>query len=328
MSKILDLIDKRAKAWDAAKKFLDTHSENGGMVSAEDAATYEKMEKEVTDLTKDIERLQRQDEIEKMMNQPTSAPITNMPGKTSNAEEYKPGRASAAYKKAFWDNIRHPGNPVIRDVLEEGTDGNGRYLVPTEFEHILVRALDENNIMRTIGCTVITTQNERKIPVANGHTQATWTAENGAYTESNPTFSQTSIDAFKLADSFFNIEGYISEEVGRAFSEAEENAFISGAIQAGATAIDRPTCLMIAAASGGAPVDTGKYKKSWSIPSSRSWEVDHDIRRSYHHVRGSRSPACLRPFCRRRVTGAALPRFLISGYGQPVRRRYRVPKDQ
>ena len=58
MSKILDLMDKRAKAWDAAKKFLDTHSENGGMVSAEDAATYEKMEKEVTDLTKDIERLQ------------------------------------------------------------------------------------------------------------------------------------------------------------------------------------------------------------------------------------------------------------------------------
>jgi HK97 family phage major capsid protein len=264
MSKILDLMDKRAKAWDAAKKFLDTHSENGGMVSAEDAATYEKMEKEVTDLTKDIERLQRQDEIEKMMNQPTSAPITNMPGKTGDTGEDKPGRASAAYKKAFWDNIRHPGNPVIRDVLEEGTDGNGGYLVPTEFEHTLVRALDENNIMRTIGCKVITTQNERKIPVANGHTQATWTAENGAYTESNPTFSQTSIDAFKLtdlikvsdellADSFFDIEGYISEEFGRAFGEAEEDAFINGAIQAGATAIDRPTGLMIAAASGGAP---------------------------------------------------------------------------
>ena len=71
--------------------------------------------------------------------------------------------------------------------------------------------------MRTIGCKVITTQNERKIPVANGHTQAAWTAENGAYTESNPTFAQTSIDAFKLtdlikvsdellSDSFFDIE--------------------------------------------------------------------------------------------------------------------------
>lgn len=105
--------------------------------------------------------------------------------------------------------------------------------------------------MRTIACKVITTQNERKIPVANGYTQAAWTAENGAYTESNPTFTQTSIDAFKmtdlikvsdelLSDSFFDIEGYISEEFGRAFGEAEEAAFINGAVQTGQTAIDRP----------------------------------------------------------------------------------------
>ena len=264
MTQIMELMEKRAKAWEAAKAFLNTHSQNGGMVSAEDAATYDKMEKEVTDLTRDIERLQRQDEIEKMLNQPTSAPITNMPGKTCDKADEKTGRASAAYKKAFWDNIRHPGNPVIRDVLEEGTDGNGGYLVPIEFEHTLVKALDENNIMRTIGCKIITTQNERKIPVANGHTQAAWTAENGAYTESNPTFGQTSIDAFKLtdlikvsdellADSFFDIEGYISEEFGRAFGEAEEDAFINGAIQSGATAIDRPTGLFIAANAGGAP---------------------------------------------------------------------------
>ena len=236
MTQIMELMDKRAKAWEAAKAFLNSHSQNGGMVSAEDAATYDKMEKEVTDLTKDIERLQRQEQIDKMMSAPTSTPLTGKPGVKDEPED-KPGRASAAYKKAFWDNIRHPGNPAIRDVLEEGTDANGGYLVPIEFEHTLVQALNENNIMRTIGCKVITTQNERKIPVANGHTQAAWTAENGAYTESNPTFAQTSIDAFKLtdlikvsdellSDSFFDIEGYISEEFGRAFGEAEEDAFI------------------------------------------------------------------------------------------------------
>ena len=199
MTQIMELMDKRAKAWEAAKAFLNSLSQNGGMVSAEDAATYDKMEKEVTDLTKDIERLQRQEQIDKMMSAPTSTPLTGKPGVKDEPED-KPGRASAAYKKAFWDNIRHPGNPAIRDVLEEGTDANGGYLVPIEFEHTLVQALNENNIMRTIGCKVITTQNERKIPVANGHTQAAWTAENGAYTESNPTFAQTSIDAFKLTD--------------------------------------------------------------------------------------------------------------------------------
>ena len=263
MTQIMELMDKRAKAWEAAKAFLNSHSQNGGMVSAEDAATYDKMEKEVTDLTKDIERLQRQEQIDKMMSAPTSTPLTGKPGVKDEPED-KPGRASAAYKKAFWDNIRHPGNPAIRDVLEEGTDANGGYLVPIEFEHTLVQALNENNIMRTIGCKVITTQNERKIPVANGHTQAAWTAENGAYTESNPTFAQTSIDAFKLtdlikvsdellSDSFFDIEGYISEEFGRAFGEAEEDAFINGAVQTGQTAIDRPTGLFIPSTAGGAP---------------------------------------------------------------------------
>lgn len=262
MSKIMDLMEKRAKAWNAAKEFLDTHSENGRKVSAEDAATYDRMEKEVTDLTKDIDRLQRQEEIDKMLNQPTSKPITDRPEAPKAAE--KTGRASDAYKKAFWDNIRHPGNPMVRDVLEEGTDGNGGYLVPVEFEHTLVRALDENNVMRSIGCKVITTQNERKIPVADGHTIAAWTAENGAYQESNPTFTQKSINAYKLtdlikvsdellADSFFDIEGYISEEFGRAFGEAEEDAFINGTVQSGQSEIDRPTGLFAAAAKGGAP---------------------------------------------------------------------------
>jgi hypothetical protein len=83
MTQIMELMDKRAKAWEAAKSFLNTHSQNGGMVSAEDAATYDKMEKEVTDFTHDIERLQRQEEIDKMLSAPTSAPLT---GKTRREE--------------------------------------------------------------------------------------------------------------------------------------------------------------------------------------------------------------------------------------------------
>lgn len=261
MSKIMDLMEKRAKAWNAAKEFLDSHSQDGGNVSAEDAAVYDRMEKEVTDLTKDIERLQRQEAIDQMLNQPTSRPITDRPAQKAGPE--KSGVASDEYGKAFWDNLRRP-NPILRDVLEVGTDGNGGYLVPTEFERTLVKALDENNVMRTIGCKVITTQNERKIPVANGHTVASWTAENGAYQESDPSFSQKTIGAFKLtdlikvsdellADAAFDIAGYISEEFGRAFGEAEEEAFINGAVQSGQTEIDRPTGLFIPEAKGGAP---------------------------------------------------------------------------
>lgn len=107
MTQIMELMDKRAKAWEAAKAFLNSHSQNGGMVSAEDAATYDKMEKEVTDLTKDIERLQRQEQIDKMMSAPTSTPLTGKPGVKDEPED-KLGRASAAYKKAFLG--QHPSS--------------------------------------------------------------------------------------------------------------------------------------------------------------------------------------------------------------------------
>ncbi len=261
MNKIMDLMEKRAKAWEAAKAFLDSHSVEGGSVSAEDAATYDRMEKEVTDLTKDIERLQRQEAIDKMLDQPTAAPLTGRPD--AGKPDGKTGRTSDEYKRAFWDNIRHPGNPAVTDILEEGTDSNGGYLVPVEFERKLVQALEENNVMRTIGCKVITTDSERKIPVAATHTAATWTAENGQYYEADPTFTQKTINAYKLtdlikvsdellADSFFDIESYISEEFGRAFGDAEEAAFING-YTAGSYDSGKPTGVFAPVDKGGAP---------------------------------------------------------------------------
>ena len=132
MTQIMELMEKRAKAWEAAKAFLNTHSQNGCMVSAEDAATYDEMEKEVTDLTHDIERLQRQEQIDKMMSSPTSAPLTGKPGAKDEPED-KPGIASKAYRSAFWNNIRKRNYYDVQNVLEVGTDANGGYLVPDEY---------------------------------------------------------------------------------------------------------------------------------------------------------------------------------------------------
>ena len=41
---ILELREKRAKAWEATKAFLDSHRNDKGMLSAEDDATYSRME--------------------------------------------------------------------------------------------------------------------------------------------------------------------------------------------------------------------------------------------------------------------------------------------
>ena len=51
---ITELRTKRAKAWEAAKAFLDSHRTENGTLSAEDDATYSRMEVEITDLSKEI----------------------------------------------------------------------------------------------------------------------------------------------------------------------------------------------------------------------------------------------------------------------------------
>jgi hypothetical protein len=76
------------------KKFLDTRRGADGLVSAEDAATYEKMEKDVVALGKEIERLTRQAAIDAELTKPHSDPITVKPG--SARTEQKTGRASAS----------------------------------------------------------------------------------------------------------------------------------------------------------------------------------------------------------------------------------------
>lgn len=238
MTQIMDLMEKRAKAWDAAKKFLDTHSDNGGNVSAEDAATYDKMEKEVTDLTKDIERLQRQEEIEKMMNKPTSSPLTGKPG-AETCEDEKKGTAGKAYKTAFWDSIRKRNWYDVKNVLEIGTDANGGYLVPDEYEKQLISALNDENFFRTLAHVIQTQSGTHTIPVVASHGTAAWMDENGLYPESDDTFDQITLDAYKLGtaikvseellnDSVFDLESYISTEFARRIGAAEEEAFLTG----------------------------------------------------------------------------------------------------
>ncbi len=230
---IVEMREKRAKLWATMEGFLDTHRTDKGVLSADDDATYTNMEKDLNDLTNEIRRMERRDAIEAELSKPVGTPITAKP---QGAPVEKMGRASDAYCEDFGLALR--GRPLVHNVLSVGVDADGGYLVPEEFEKQIVDGLKEANVVRTLAKT-ITTQAERKIPVAVGHSVAQWTEENAAYTESNPTFGQKQIDAYKLTDlirvstellqdSAFALEPYIREEFVRAFGVAEEEAFCVG----------------------------------------------------------------------------------------------------
>ena len=65
MDQILAMREKRAKLWDATKAFLDSKRNGDGLISAEDNATYEKMEADVIALGHEIERMERQAAIDR-----------------------------------------------------------------------------------------------------------------------------------------------------------------------------------------------------------------------------------------------------------------------
>lgn len=56
---ILELREKRNKAWEAAKAFVETKRDKDGLLSAEDAASYAEMEQKIKDYGAEIERMEQ-----------------------------------------------------------------------------------------------------------------------------------------------------------------------------------------------------------------------------------------------------------------------------
>lgn len=235
--RVQELIEKRAKVWETAKNFVDTHEDKNGNLSAEDKETYSRMEAEIEELTNSIERQQRAERREQELSKPVNSPITGKPYKDEPQGEVKTGRASDEYKKAMLTALRSNFRQVS-NVLQEGVDADGGYLVPEEYDHRLIDVLTEENIMRGI-VTKITTSGEHKINIAATKPAAAWIEEGEALSFGDATFEQKILDAHKLHvaikiteellyDNAFGLENYIITEFGKALANAEEDAFLNG----------------------------------------------------------------------------------------------------
>ena len=234
---ILELREKRNTAWNAAKAFLDSHRTEKGTLTAEDDATYSRMEQEIADLGKEIARLERQEALEAELNKPVNKPLTSKPGNSATDKPAKTGRASDVYKNGMLQALRTNFRQVS-NILQEGVDADGGYLVPEEYDNRLIDVLTEENIMRSLGHT-ITTSGEHKINIAATKPAAAWIEEGGALQFSDATFSQILLDAHKLHvaikvteellyDNAFGLENYIINQFGKALANAEEDAFLNG----------------------------------------------------------------------------------------------------
>ena len=91
---IIEMRKKRSETWEKAKNFLDTHRKASGILSAEDTATYERMEQEIVDLGHEIERQERLESMEREMQKAIDM-LDEVKESIINAYELKSGLSRA-----------------------------------------------------------------------------------------------------------------------------------------------------------------------------------------------------------------------------------------
>ena len=238
MSKILELRNKRNTLWEQTKAFLEEHRDANGLVEASAVEQYEKMANDVKALGDEIQRLEDQMEMDAKLSAATSVPVHADPKVSQRKGAIRP-TATAEYNEAFWNMMRGNNTMEVRDALSVGVNENGGYTVPDEFERQLIQALEENNIFRSLAKTIHTNSGTRTIPIATDNGSASWIEEGAAIQESDMSFAQETLSAFKLGcmvkvsnellnDSAFDIAAYIAQRFGVRFGNAEEDAFING----------------------------------------------------------------------------------------------------
>lgn len=221
----------RAKKNDQMKAILaDADGQKG--LSSDEATSFDELEKEFDDLTRQIERLEKQEKRDSYMDEPSSTSLR------SGGEEPQDD-ASETYRSAFWKTQRgHMLSAEESRALSTGTDSKGGYLVPESFADTIIQKGTEKSYIRDLA-TVSSSTSVENIPVEGDDGANGWIDEEGTYPESDPTIGKVQMGAWKtgrivkvtdeaLQDTVPAIEGYVAMKFAKSTAKAEEVAFING----------------------------------------------------------------------------------------------------
>lgn len=237
----------------AISEAAEARNEN---LSAEESQEYQRHEAEFDSLSERIDRLEREEGIAPSMSREAALPertertTSEQTELRARAERREPAAlreyvGSDEYLNAYEAAVRarfdlSAMGAEFRAPLAVGADATGGYLVPDEFwRQIVAKAVEVSNVRPF--ATVITTgdHGDLLIPKEDGDLTVTWLAEGAAYTETDLTFAQAVLKAYKagtiskasdemLQDPFFDILGYLANRIGRAFGKETNAKYING----------------------------------------------------------------------------------------------------
>ena len=243
MTKSIEIREKRANLIEQAREVWNRQDKEDRKLTQEERNHYDKLMKEVDSLKERIDEEERLENLESGLEKSINEPVA----RTQQVGETPEDNEEEKYRNAFWKAVRYGKSELESDErklinqrsLNIGTDAEGGYTVPDEFERQLIDTLADEVVMRSIATVRQSGSGDRQIPVISDNGSASWIDEEGSYSESDITYDQKLIGAHKLGriikvseeflqDSFMNVADHISDVFRRTFGEAEEEAFIKG----------------------------------------------------------------------------------------------------
>lgn len=153
--------------------------------------------------------------------------------------------AASEHKAAFYDRFVRKGldgglQELEAKALSVGTDSEGGYAVPEELDRRIEALLRDVSPIRRVAQVVrVGSANYRKL-VNLGGTGTGWVGEADARTETtSPSFAEVvpplgeiyanpAATQAMLDDAFFDVEGWLADEIAGEFGEMEGAAFVNG----------------------------------------------------------------------------------------------------
>jgi HK97 family phage major capsid protein len=251
---ILSLKEQRADLLNGMQaKFAVTLGEQRDF-TAEEQAEYDKMEEEFRSVTtrwKKAEELYGEEkDVRQALETPIEFRIKDGDEVPKTFAEYRAATRAqqpwdtAEYRSAWYHymTVQNLAELDIEEqrVLSKATAGAGANLVPTSFRDEIINIARFMGPINELANTITTDSGEAiQIPAVSAHGVASWTAENAAYTPSDETFGQVTLNAFKatakvivseelLTDAAFGLDSYLAQEFGERIGVLEETAYAVG----------------------------------------------------------------------------------------------------
>lgn len=290
-----ELFQKRGELYAQMRAVLDKAGAEKRNLTDEETQTYDRIESDFDKVSADLDRVRKANSIEVSLRSDRdghyAANVRNIDEKGEEGSPVRQRKGNGpAYRKAF-DAYARTGknglNPNHFAALQEGTDSEGGYLVPEEFETKIYEILHATDPVRA-NANVIRTGSDRNIPIEVSEGTFAYIAEEGAYGESDPAFGRVVISAYKsggiikvseelLQDGFFNLQAYLSGLAARRFAAIQETAWATG------NGTSAPHGLFVTTSVGGVnlPGITGAVSATAAITGDDLIDVFHSLPRAY-----------------------------------------------